>query len=100
REPGERVLQREPARLPGDEMKQLPVKPHGARRAQTVAATERPLRMLGVRRGMAANELQGATSLYGENRAGVPTWEGMSVPVRRARVEQQHMVGIGQHGIA
>src|SRR5881409_2604176 len=64
-----------------------------------MAATERHLRILGVPRGMAANELQGATSLYGENRAGVPTWEGMSVPVRLRRVEQQDMVRVSHHGL-
>src|SRR2546428_11571128 len=56
--------------------------------------------MLSVRRGIAADELQGAMSLYGENRAGVPTREGMSVSVRLRRVEQQDMVGIGKHDLA
>src|SRR2546426_6819539 len=56
--------------------------------------------MLSVRRGIAADELQGAMSLYGENRAGVPAREGMSVPVRLRRVEQQDMVGISKHGLA
>jgi len=65
-----------------------------------VAAAERSLRMLSVRRGIAADELQGAMSLYGENRAGVPTREGMSVSVRLRRVEQQDMVGIGKHDLA
>jgi len=65
-----------------------------------MAAAERSLRMLGVRRGVAGNELQRAMSLYGENRAGVPAREGMSITVRLRRVEQQHMVGIGKHGLA
>src|SRR2546422_9657156 len=56
--------------------------------------------MLSVRRGIAADELQGAMSLYGENRAGVPAREGMSVSVRLRRVEQQDMVGIGKHNLA
>src|SRR5207244_1548546 len=60
---GERVLQREPASLASDEIQKLPVKPHRAWRAQTVAAAERSLRMLSVRRGIAADELQGAMSL-------------------------------------
>src|SRR6266705_6932415 len=78
----ERVLQREPASLAGDEIQKLPVKPHRARRAQTVATAERSLRILGVHRGMAADELQRPISLYGENRAGVPARKGMSVAVR------------------
>src|SRR5439155_12790102 len=93
---GERVLQREPTSLAGDEIQKLPVKPHRAWRAQTVAAAERCLRMLSLRRGIAADELQGAMSLYGENRAGVPAREGMSVAVGFGSVEQQDMVGIGQ----
>src|SRR5207245_11473993 len=56
--------------------------------------------MLSVRRGIAADELQGAMSLYGENRAGVPTREGLRVSVRLRRVEQQDMVGIGKHDLA
>ena len=56
--------------------------------------------MLSVRRGIAADELQGAMSLYGENRAGVPAREGMSVSVRLRPVEQQDMVGIGKHHLA
>ena len=65
-----------------------------------MAAAERSLRMLSVRRGIAADELQGAMSLYGENRAGVPARERMSVSVRLRRVEQQNMVGIGKHDLA
>src|ERR1051325_7125342 len=56
--------------------------------------------MLGVPRGVAADQLQGAIGLYGENRASVSTREWMSVPVRLRRVEQQHMVGIGEHRLA
>ena len=97
---GERVFQRELVGLAGDEMKQLPMKPHRARRTQTVAASERPLRLLSVPRGIAADELQGAMGFHGENRAGISAREGMSVPVGRARVEQQDMVGIGKHGLA
>ena len=65
-----------------------------------MAATERSLRMLGVHRGMAADELQRPISLYGENRAGVPARERMSVSVRLRAVEQQDMVGIGKHDLA
>src|SRR6266699_5305374 len=64
-----------------------------------MVAAERFLRMLGVRRGMAANELQGAMGLDGENRAGVSAREGMSVSVRLRRVEQQDMVGISKHAL-
>src|SRR2546426_10771989 len=86
---GERVLQREPASLAGDEIQKLPVKPHRAWRAQTVAAAERSLRMLSVRRGIAADELQGAISLYGENRAGVPARERDR---KSTRLNSSHLV--------
>src|ERR1051326_5259120 len=66
----------------------------------TLFRSERSLRMLGVPRGMAADELQGAMRLDRENRAGVPAREGMSVPIGLRRIEQQHVVGIGKHGLA
>jgi hypothetical protein len=56
--------------------------------------------MLGVRRGMAADELQGATGLYRENRAGIPARDWMTVSVGRRRVEEEYVVGIGEQRFA
>src|ERR1044072_9459139 len=61
---------------------------------------ERHLRTLGVRRGMAADALQGAMGLDRENRAGVASRDWRTVPGGTRVVVKREVVPIGEQRFA